>query len=226
VYPRKAGRVKQIHAREAPVKKSGRLRTVMIVLTVVRLAIGLIALPLAPFLYKEHFVLLVLMRPTKEVLLAGGFLLRLDKVGLVMMVAAAIPLSIFGVWQVYLLGRQHADRIASGDMPKIVRRILKPDRIRTMQRLLDTKGRRLVFLGRLAAFPSTLVAAAAGSGDMRAREFLPVDGAAGLLAIGEVIGAGYLLGHAYRSAGPWISGVGIAVLVVLAVVVGRYLRRE
>ncbi len=193
---------------------------------VVRIAIGLIAIPLAPFLYREHFIVLVLMRPTKEVLLAGGFLWRLDRVDPVPLLAAALPLSVLGVWQFYYLGRQYAEKIESGNLPGPAGRILRPDRIKKMQRLLKRKGPRLVLLGRLAAFPSTVVASAAGSGDMPSRKFLPWDGAGAVLSIVEVVGAGLLLGEAYDEAGPWITVVGVAVLVIAAVIVARYLRRE
>lgn len=207
-------------------KKSGTLRNTFLVLAVVRAVIGVVAIPLAPFLYREHFVVLVLMRPTKEVLLAGGFLVRLGRIDLLPIVAAAVPLTILGVWQFYLLGRQYADRIESGRMPSLVKRFVRPERIKTMRKLLDRKGTRLIFLGRLAPFPSTVLAAAAGSGDLPSRRFLPVDAAGALLSIAEVIGAGYALGHAYKNAGPWITVIGAAALVAAGIIVARSLRRE
>ncbi len=207
-------------------RTSSRLKVGLLALAGVRGVIGLLAIPLAPFLYEHHFIVLVLMRPTKEVMLAGGFLLRLGDVGIVPLLAAAIPLSIFGVWQFYLLGRQYADQIEKGKLPKWAKRILDRDRLKTMQKLLDRKGPRLVLLGRVAAFPSTVVAAAAGSGDMSSREFLPMDGIGALLSMAEVLGAGYLLGDAYKKAGPWITVVGVAVLVAIAVVIARFLRRQ
>jgi len=189
------------------------------------MAIGLIAIPLAPFLYREYFLVLVLMRPTKEVLLAGGFLWRLDRVDPIPLVIAALPLSVLGVWQFYYLGRQYADKIGSGKLPGLAGRLLRPDRIKTMQRLLKRKGPRLVFMGRLAAFPSTVVATAAGSGDMPSRRFLPLDGAGAALSIAEVVGAGFLLGETFDEAGPWLTAIGVAVLVAVAVIIARFLRR-
>ena len=38
--------------------------------------------------------------------------------------------------------------------------------------------------------------------------------------------AGYALGAAYKEAGPWLTAVGVVVLVGLMVAVGRWLRRE
>ena len=207
-------------------KRSGKRRGVLFGLAVVRIVIGVIALPLAPFLYEEHFVLLVLMRPTKEVLLAGGFLIRLGEVWWVPVVAAAVPLAIFGVWQFYFLGRQYAPEIASGRMHWILRRVLRPDHVKVMQKLLRRKGMKLVLLGRLAVFPSSVVALAAGSGNIPSRSFLPADAIGGALSIVEVMGAGFALGYAYKEAGPWITVIGAAVLIVIATIVARGLRRE
>lgn len=204
---------------------SDRWRIPLLVLAGARGLVALLAVPLAPVLYEDHFLVLVLMRPTKEVLLAGGFLVRTGKIGIVPLISAAVPLSILGVWLMYYLGRQFADAIAAGELPRWADRILPKDRIERMCELLDAKGQKLVFYGRLAAFPSTMVAAAAGSADMPSRRFLPVDGAGGLLAIAEVVGAGFLLGAAYKQAGPWLVAVGVVVLVGVAVVVARYLRR-
>jgi membrane protein DedA with SNARE-associated domain len=206
--------------------KSTHIRTLLLVLAAVRIFIGLIAIPLAPVLYEKHFVVLVLMRPTKEVLLAGGFLLRLGKIDLIPLVAAAIPLAILGVWHFYYLGRAYSDQIKSDKLPGWASRILPPKRIRAMEKLLHKKGLRIVFLGRLAAFPSAVLGAAAGSGKMEPRPFLLADGIGGVLSIAEVIAAGFGLGYAYKRAGPWITVAGVALLAAVAVIVARFLRRE
>lgn len=206
-------------------KSEGRLRTGLLVLAAVRAVVGIAAIPLAPVLYKDHFLWLVFMRPTKEVLLAGGFLARRGDVWIVPIIAAAIPLVILGVWQFYFLGRAYAEHIESGDVPKWARRILDPDRVKKMQKLLKRKGPKLILMGRLAAFPSSVLAMAAGSGDMEPRKFLRVDLAGALLSIAEVVGAGFLLGQAYESAGPWITVAGVAVLVACAIIVARALRK-
>jgi membrane protein DedA with SNARE-associated domain len=80
-------------------------------------------------------------------------------------------------------------------------------------------------LGRLAAFPSALLAAAAGASDLKPRRFLPADLAGAMLSFAEVLAAGFLLGDAYEDAGPWITALGVAVLVVLIVLLGRWIRR-
>jgi membrane protein DedA with SNARE-associated domain len=40
-----------------------------------------------------------------------------------------------------------------------------------------------------------------------------------------LLGAGYLLGEAYEDAGPWVTVVGVVVLVALLVVLGRAIRK-
>jgi membrane-associated protein len=207
-------------------ERSGQRRKVLAVLAVIRAVVGILAIPLAPFLYKEHFLVLVLMRPTKEVLLAAGFLIRLGKVWWVPVIAAAVPLAILGVWQFYYLGRQYAPQIRSGKLPWWLKRVLPPKRVKAMHNLLQKKGMKLVFLGRLAVFPSSLVGAAAGSGDIKSRDFLPADAAGGLLSIAEVVGAGYALGYTYKKAGPWISVAGVAALALIGFVSARFLRTE
>jgi membrane protein DedA with SNARE-associated domain len=193
----------------------------------VRAVLGVAAIPLAPFLYKEHFALLVLLRPTKEVLLAAGFLIRRDDVHPLVVLAAAIPLAIFAVWQFFYLGRSFADEIRSGEgLPKLAQRLLPPERVKKLCQALDKKGTRLIFLGRLATFPSSLLGTAAGVSGMESKKFLPADGLGALVGILEVLVAGYLLGQAYKSAGPWLTGVGVLALLAMLFVLGRSLTRE
>lgn len=194
-------------------------------LAAIRFLISVAAIPLAPFLYREHFVVLVLMRPTKEVLLAAGFLIKAGKVGLVPVVVAALPLMVLGVWLFYYLGRAFRDEITEGELPGIAGRILSAEKVKKVKKVLDKKGSRLIVLGRLAAFPSTVAATAAGAGRMTPREFLPYDAAGAAASIALAIGAGYALGQAYEEASPLLSIVGVAALVVGAILLGRYLNR-
>ena len=221
-------RKKRASASRAPRRrdKAHRFRTPLLWLAAVRIVLGVIAIPLAPVLYEKHFLILVLMRPTKEVLLAAGFLARQGKVNLLEIVIAATPLAIVGVWHAFALGRGYAEEIKKGSVPGIGARILPPDRIKTMQKLLRRKGAKLIILGRLAVFPSTVVGAAAGSSRMETKEFIPADGAGGLLSIAASIGLGYLLGEAYEGGKKWLTIAGVVALVILAVVIARYLKKE
>jgi membrane protein DedA with SNARE-associated domain len=191
-----------------------------------RVVLGVVAIPLAPFLYREHAVVLVLLRPTKDVLLLVGFLIRQHDVGLLPVLAAAVPLAVLGVWHFFFLGKAYSREIKRADLPGIAGKLLPPKRICTLADAVEEQGVKLVFLGRLAAFPSTMVAAAAGTAEMPSRRFLVADGIGAILSVLEVLGAGYLLGDAYDRAGPWITVLGLVVLAVMAVLLGRKLRGQ
>ncbi len=208
-------------------KHARRLRTPLVWLAVARALLGVAAIPLAPFLYRKHFPLLVLLRPTKEVLLAAGFFIRRGEVNPVLVVLAAIPLAVLSVWQFYFLGQSFSKEIQAGEgLPRLAERFLPPDRIKRLCTLLERKGRRVVVLGRLASFPSTLLGAAAGASRMSPRVFLPADLAGALVSVAEVLVAGYLLGAAYKKAGPWVAAVGVVLLLALLFGIGRSLTRD
>ena len=191
-----------------------------------RAVLAVAAIPLAPFLYEEHFLVLVLLRPTKEVFLAGGFLARQGDVSLPLLVLAAIPLSIFGVWHFFLLGRAYAKEIHSDKMPGFASRILTPSRIKKFEKSLDKKGPKLIFLGRLAVLSSAAVAAAAGASKLEPKKFFPYDLAGGLLSIAYTVAAGWFLGEAYEQAGPWITVLGAVALIGFAFILGRSLKKD
>ncbi|MBW3614464.1 MAG: VTT domain-containing protein [Actinobacteria bacterium] len=199
-------------------------RGALVWLAVARAVLGVAAVPLAPFLYRDHFAVLVLLRPTKEVLLAGGFFIRRGEVNPVVVVGAAAPLAILAVWHFYYLGRCFSTEIRSGEgLPRVAERFLPPRRINKLCRVLAHKGRRLIFAGRLASFPSTLLGAAAGASQMPPRQFLPADLAGAVVSIAEVVVAGYLLGEAYKKAGPWLTAAGVVLLLALLIGLGRAL---
>ena len=203
-----------------------RWRVPLLVLAGVRAVLAIAAIPLAPFLYKHHFVLLVLLRPTKEVLLAAGFAIKRGDADPITVLAAAVPLAILAVWHSFLLGRAYTREIQSGDgLPRFADRLLPPKRINQMCEALDERGSRLIVLGRIATFPSSLIGAAAGTSGMKGRAFFPADLAGALLGIGEVLVAGYALGAAYRQAGPWLTGVGVVALLGMLFVLGRTLKK-
>ena len=207
--------------------KTSRLRIALLAVAATRAVLGVAAIPLAAVLYQRHFVVLVGLRPTKDVLLLAGFLIRLDRVGPFEVLAAAIPLAILGVWVFYWLGRSYAGEIQSGEgMPRWAARVLPPHRIQPLCRVLDRKGRRLIVASRLAAFPSALLGAAAGASNMAPAEFLPADTLGAVLSVVEVLLAGYLFGATYKRAGPWLTALGVVALVGLLFSVGRGLRRD
>jgi len=192
----------------------------------VRAVLAIIAIPLAPALYRDHVAVLVFLRPTKEVFLFAGFAVREGDAWLPVIVLAALPILLVGVWLFYGLGRAFKDELADADLPGIAGRLLPKKRIDEMRDLLEEKGSRVVFFGRLAAFPSTLMAAAAGASGVSWREFVVADTAGALVSMGALLGVGYALGEAYDEAGPWVTAVGALVLAALLVVLGRSLLRS
>jgi membrane protein DedA with SNARE-associated domain len=191
-----------------------------------RAVLAIVAIPLAAALYREHVAVLVFLRPTKEVFLFAGFSVRQGDAWLPVIVLAALPLLLLGVWVFYGLGRAYGDELAEADLPGLAGRILPRKRIGEMRDVLNAKGGQVVFFGRLAAFPSTLMAAAAGASGMTWREFLVADTAGALVSMGALLGAGFVLGEAYHAAGPWVTLVGTAVLAALLFALGRSLTRS
>ena len=202
-----------------------RHRRLLLTFAAIRAGLALVAVPLAPLLYRDHIALLVLLRPTKEVLLLAGFVLERGDASLVPIVLAALPLLLAGVWVFFALGRAYADCIDDDSRKGLARRLLPPDKIRTLTEAVCAKGVALVFLGRLAAFPSTLVGAAAGAAEVPTRRFLVADTAGAVLSLAVLLGLGYVLGDAYEAAGPWLTGAGLAVVVAGVVLLGRALKR-
>jgi membrane protein DedA with SNARE-associated domain len=203
-----------------------RYRPLLLGAAAVRAVLGIVAIPLVPVLYEDHFAWVVLLRPTKEVLLAAGFLIRQGDMSLLTVVAASLPLMVGGVWIMYALGVAYRDELRNADLPGIAGRLLPPDRIERLSRALERDGMRLVFLGRLAIFPSTLMAAAAGASDVSPRRFVVADGLGAVVSLVGVLLAGYLLGETYERAGPWLTLAGAAALLVLLFLFGRRLKRE
>jgi membrane protein DedA with SNARE-associated domain len=202
------------------------LRTPLLWLAAIRGALALIAIPLAPFLYEEHFLILVLLRPTKEVLLAGGYLAAKGDVSLMQIAFAAIPLAIVSVWHSFALGRVHHTEIKNGDLPWLANRVLKPDKVRRTQKVLRRRGSWLVFLGRLAAFPSTVIGLAAGASKMRTATFLTVDGIGGVLALSAVLALGYVAQGA-SSRAQWIATIGgVAMLLAFSGLLWWFMHQE
>jgi membrane protein DedA with SNARE-associated domain len=184
------------------------------------------AIPLAPFLFKKHVAVLVLLRPTKETLLYAGFAAHRHDVALPAVVVAALPILLLGVWQFFALGRIFKTDLARRQLPGIAGRILPRKRIRRLQGALDKRGEPVVFLGRLAAMPSSLVAAASGASGFDWRRFLVVDGFGAVVSLVLMVGLGWFLEDAYESAGPWLTALGVLALAAVAVVVGRAVSRD
>jgi len=187
--------------------------------------LSLVAIPLAPALYRDHVAALVFLRPTKEVFLFGGFVLRQGDAWLPSIVLAALPMYLVGVWIFFGLGRAYADDLSEQELPGLAGRLLPKRRLDELRGVLDDRGTKVVFLGRIAVFPSTLMAAAAGAAEIGWKRFLLADVAGALVGLSALLGLGFALGEAYEAAGPWVTAAGVVALVALAFVLGRNLLR-
>lgn len=196
-------------------------RAVLLGLAALRGVLAVAAIPLAPALYEDHVAVLVLLRPTKEVFLFAGYEAAEHEVSFAVVVLAAIPLLVLAVWIFYFLGRSYRDDLAEADLPGVAGRLLPRKRIQSLCDAVQERGWPLVFIGRLAVMPSTLVAAAAGSADIPVKTFLAADAAGSLVSMAMMLAAGYFLGEARDAAGPWFTVLGAAALLGLMFLLGR-----
>lgn len=189
----------------------------LLLVAAVRVGAGVVALPLFPLLYRRHFLVLVLLRPTQGFLLAGAFLARTGHVSLLQVLAAAVPLQVGAIWLYFALGREWAEDIDREDeLPFLAARLLSRTQIRRLRTTLEDKGARLAFLARFAIFPTGLLSATEGASELEPRRYLLADGAGLLVATALTVGAGYGLGVAQDQAGPWLVAVGGAGLVAVS----------
>ena len=206
----------------------GWLRRLVLGVVVGRYVIVLGVVPAIPWLLlQERIALLVLLRPTKEWLLVGGAFLRVQgEPSAWLLLAAYAPLMIVVVWCFFLAGRAYQATLRAGTGPRWLRRILPPDKLELAQRMLVRRGPLIAVLGRIAAMPPTLLAAAAGVSDIRWHRYLAADLVGALVAFATIVAAGYGLGEAYERGGVWLSVGGGLVLILLVVLMTRWIRRE
>lgn len=204
-------------------KAAPNVRVLLLAAAAVRAVLAIAAIPLAPFLYRKHVAVLILLRPTKEVLLFSGFAAHNGDVSLPVVAVAAAPILLAGVWLFFALGRVFGPELDKHDLPGIAGRLLPRAKLQRFQRAIEREGTKVVFLGRLAAMPSSLIAAAAGASGFDARRFLLIDAAGALCSLVVMVGLGWLLEDAYETAGPWLTGLGVVLLAAIAVVIGRAL---
>lgn len=192
-----------------------------------RYLIPMAAIPLIPVLLPDRILLLLVLRPGKELLLLGGGLRRTAGDPAVLgMFLSYLPLMVVGVWVFFLVGRAYADELRDGSGPDWLHRIIPPEKLLAAQRVLERHGPTIAILGRVAMMPPTVVAAAAGTSRVSTVRFLAADAVGAVLAFAATVGAGYALGDAYERAGPWLTAVGLVLLLAMVLLLTRWLRRE
>lgn len=203
------------------------LRRSALVVAILRYAVPLAAIPLIPFLLRERIVLLVALRPTKEFLLLGGGQARVvGEPPVAALFAAYLPLMVVAVWAFFIVGRAYRTTLRDGEGPRWLHRAVPPAQFEIAQRVLARRGPTIAVLGRIAALPPTVMAAAAGASDVSARRYLAADVVGALVAFALAVGAGYGLGQAYERGGVWLTAAGVALLVALLLLLTRWLRAE
>lgn len=204
-----------------------RWRRLSLLVVVLRFAIPLTAIPAIPYLLINDISLLVLLRPQKEFLLVGGGQSRfLGEPELVALFLAFVPLGLLSIPAFFVIGRAYQGALRTGDGPDWLHRAIRPSQLEIAQRVIARKGPAIAILGRLAALPPTVLAAAAGVSDVSWRRYLAADAVGAVLAISLTLGAGYALGRTYQEGGIWLTAIGVTLFAVIILLLTYWIRRE
>jgi membrane protein DedA with SNARE-associated domain len=202
-------------------------RRLALVVAALRYVIPLVAVGSIPWLITRNITLLVLLRPTKEFLLVGGGQSRfLGEPDPLLLLLAFLPLGLFAIPAFFVVGRAYGTRLRAGEGPRWLTRAIPPDHVELGQRVLAKHGPAIAILGRFAAMPPTVLAAAAGMSDVSWRAYLAADAVGAALSAGATIAVGYALGRAYQEGSLLLTGIGLALFLVMIGVLTRWIRRE
>jgi membrane protein DedA with SNARE-associated domain len=202
-------------------------RRFSLAVVVARFAIPLAAIAAIPFLLVNNISLLVLLRPQKEFLLVGGGQSRfLGDPDLWLLFLAFLPLGLLVVPAFFVVGRAYRGALEEGNGPGWLHRAIPPRQLELAQQVLAHRGPSIALLGRIAALPPTILAAAAGLSDVDWRRYLAADAAGAVIAVSATLAAGFALGRAYEDGGPWITGIGVGLFFVLILLLTHWIRRE
>ncbi len=202
-------------------------RRFALAVVLLRFAIPLAAIPAIPFLIRSDTALLVLLRPQKEFLLVGGAQTRVvGDPGFLLLFLAYLPLGILAVSAFFLAGRAYRSALAEGNGPNWLHRAIPPKQLELGRRVLARRGPIIALIGRLAAMPPTVLAAAAGLSDVAPKRYLIADAIGALLAFVMAAGVGFGLGRAYQEGGIWLTSIGVALFGVVIVLMTLWIRRE
>jgi membrane protein DedA with SNARE-associated domain len=204
------------------------LAGVAIAVAIARYVIPIAVIPLIPLLIRRgDLALLVLLRPQKEfLLLAAAQLARTGAPSITLLLAAYVPLMIVAVWAFFIVGRLFRPALDAGEAPRWLTRILPPAQLDVGRRVIARRGPLIAIMGRMAALPPTIMAAAAGASDVNGRRYLIADLVGALGSFALMVGAGLLLGEAYDEYGIWITVAGVGLLIALVALITRWVRSE
>jgi membrane protein DedA with SNARE-associated domain len=133
---------------------------------------------------------------------------------------------IVAVWAFFIVGRIFRPALDAGEAPRWLTRILPPQQLEVGRRVIARRGPLIAVMGRMAALPPTIMAAAAGASDVDARRYLAADMVGALGSFALMVGAGLALGDAYDEYGIWVTVAGVIILIGLVALITRWVRRE
>lgn len=204
-----------------------RLKYWLLGLVLIRTCAALAAFPLAPFLIEKHSLVLVFLRPTNLVVFLSGALVKTNEVEPWQIVAAAFPLQVVIIWLYYLVGKAWSDELGADDkLPFLMTRLLPAEQIKRLRHLIQRKGDKFVFFSRFAMFPTGLVAATAGAGDLGTKRFFLADALGTAASSGAALGVGYALGQAAFNDKWWILVAGTVGFILLSGALRFYLEKS
>ncbi|MFP4311475.1 MAG: DedA family protein [Nitriliruptoraceae bacterium] len=202
-------------------------RRVALAVVVLRFAIPLAAVPAIPFLLRDHITWLVLVRPQKEFLLVGGGQTRyLGEPGVLPLLLAYLPLGVLAVSAFFVVGRAYRTALRDQTGPAWLHRSVPPQQLELAQRVLARRGPAIAVIGRIAAMPPTVLAAAAGTSAVSPRRYLVADAVGSVLGFALAVGVGLALGRAYEEGGVWLTAIGVVLFTAMIGLVTWWIRRE
>ena len=204
------------------------VRRLVVALAVLRYVVPIVAIAAVPgLLASRRILLLTALRPGKEILLLAGGRIRLDgEPSVLLLFLAAFPLYVAAVWAFFVLGRAYQVPLRTGEGPRWLHRAVPPDRLEVAQRALARRGPVIAFVARVGGLPPTVLAAAAGVSDVRARGYLLADAVGSVVAFSMTVGIGYGLGETYERAGVWFTVTAVVLVFALAAWFQRWIERE
>jgi membrane protein DedA with SNARE-associated domain len=204
------------------------LRRLAVGVAVLRYVVPIAVIPFIPLLIsRSQLALLVLLRPQKEFLiLAAAQLARTGVPSIPLLLAAYVPFMVVAVWAFFLVGRIFRPALDAGEAPRWLTRILPAEQLDVARRVIARRGPAIAVLGRMAALPPTIMAAAAGASDVDGRRYLAADLVGAFASFALMVGAGLLLGDAYEEYGWSVTVAGVVVLLGLIVLITRWFQNE
>lgn len=177
---------------------------------------------LVPALEASAFVGFVF--PGEVALILGGVLAFEQRVSLAAVLVAGVLGAVIGDSVGYAIGRRWGRRLLTGTLGRWVRH----DHLDRAEHFLAERGGKAVFVGRFTAALRVLIPGLAGMARLPYRTFAGYNIAGGTLWAVAAVLLGYLGGRSWQHVEHIASrvGLGILVLVVLALILGRVLRPE